>query len=90
MARNSKNTQNVENQKNLEQAQETNETLENLEQANENQENLEQAEETKEQPKPNTDSLAVEAKGFSESEEFKVGKANPVKNTDETQVIIRF
>lgn len=40
--------------------------------------------------KPNTDSLAVEAKGFSESEEFKVGKANPVKNTDDTQVIIRF
>ncbi|MBE9856999.1 hypothetical protein G6W43_07050 [Campylobacter concisus] len=49
----------------------------------ENNENLEQA-------KPNTDSLAVEAKGFSESEEFKVGKANPVENTDDTQVIIRF
>ena len=49
----------------------------------ENNENLEQA-------KPNTDSLAVEAKGFSESEEFKVGKANPVENTNDTQVIIRF
>jgi hypothetical protein len=49
----------------------------------ENNENLEQA-------KPNTDSLAVEAKGFSESEEFKVGKANPVENTEGTQVIIRF
>lgn len=49
----------------------------------ENNENLEQA-------KPNTDSLAVEAKGFSESEEFKVGKANPVENTDDTQIIIRF
>lgn len=49
----------------------------------ENNENLEQA-------KPNADSLAVEAKGFSESEEFKVGKANPVENTDDTQVIIRF
>ena len=49
----------------------------------ENNENLEQA-------KPNTDSLAVEAKGFSESEEFKVGRANPVENTDDTQVIIRF
>lgn len=49
----------------------------------ENNENLEQA-------KPNTDSLAVEAKGFSESEEFKVGKANPAENTDDTQVIIRF
>lgn len=49
----------------------------------ENNENLEQA-------KSNTDSLAVEAKGFSESEEFKVGKANPVENTDDTQVIIRF
>lgn len=49
----------------------------------ENNENLEQA-------KPNTDSLAVKAKGFSESEEFKVGKANPVENTDDTQVIIRF
>ena len=49
----------------------------------ENNENLEQA-------KPNTDSLAVEAKGFSESEEFKAGKANPVENTDDTQVIIRF
>lgn len=59
------------------------ENQENLEQANENQENLEQ-------PKSNTDSLAVEAKGFSESEEFKVGKANPVENTDDTQVIIRF
>ena len=59
------------------------ENQENLEQANENQENLEQA-------KPNTDSLAVEAKGFSESEEFKVGKANPVENTDDTQIIIRF
>lgn len=39
--------------------------------------------------KPNTDSLAVEAKGFSESEEFKVGRAKPVENTDETQIIIR-
>lgn len=56
----------------------------------ENNENLEQAENTKEAPKPNTDSLAVEAKGFSESEEFKVGKANPVENTEGTQVIIRF
>ncbi|WXG60276.1 hypothetical protein VB002_00745 [Campylobacter concisus] len=56
----------------------------------ENNENLEQAENTKETPKSNTDSLAVEAKGFSESEEFKVGKANPVENTDDTQVIIRF
>lgn len=56
----------------------------------ENNENLEQAENTKETPKSNADSLAVEAKGFSESEEFKVGKANPVENTDETQVIIRF
>lgn len=75
MAKNtSKNEQNVENQENLEQANE----------------NLEQAENTKEASKPNTDSLAVEAKGFSESEEFKVGKANPVENTDDTQIIIRF
>ena len=56
----------------------------------ENNENLEQAENTKETPQSNADSLAVEAKGFSESEEFKVGKANPVENTDDTQVIIRF
>ena len=77
MANNSKNTQKTNKQ-------------ENLEQANENLENLEQAEETQETSKPNTDSLAVEAKGFSESEEFKVGRANPVENTDDTQVIIRF
>lgn len=54
------------------------------------QENNENLEQTNEQAKPNTDSLAVEAKGFSESEEFKVGKANPVENTDDTQIIIRF
>lgn len=56
----------------------------------ENNENLEQAENTKETSKSNADSLAVEAKGFSESEEFKVGKANPVENTNDTQIIIRF
>ena len=84
MANNSKNTQKTNKQENLEQA---NENLENLEQANEN---LEQAEETQEKSKSNADSLAVEAKGFSESEEFKVGKASQVENTDETQVIIRF
>ena len=77
MANNKKNAENKEN-------------LENLEQAEDNKENLEQAENTKETPKSNTDSLAVEAKGFSESEEFKVGKANPVENTDDTQIIIRF
>ena len=84
MANNSKNTQKTNKQENLEQA---NENLENLEQANEN---LEQAEETQEKSKSNADSLAVEAKGFSESEEFKIGRANPVENADETQVIIRF
>ena len=84
MANNSKNTHKTNKQENLEQA---NENLENLEQAEETQE---QAENTKETSKPNTDSLAVEAKGFSESEEFKVGRANPVENTDDTQVIIRF
>lgn len=84
MANNSKNTQKTNKQENLKQA---NENLENLEQTNENQE---QAEETQEKSKSNADSLAVEAKGFSESEEFKVGKANPVENTDDTQVIIRF
>lgn len=78
MARNSKNTQNVENQ----------EKLENLEQANEN---LEQAEETKEQPKSNADSLAVEAKGFSESAEFKVNSTvTSGEVVDGNQTIIRF
>lgn len=65
-------------------------TSKNTQENNENLENLEQANENLEQAKPNTDSLAVEAKGFSESEEFKVGKANPVENTEGTQVIIRF
>lgn len=77
MANNKKNAENKEN-------------LENLEQAEDNKENLEQAEDNTKQPKPNADSLAVEAKGFSESEEFKVGRAKPVENTDDTQVIIRF
>ena len=78
MARNSKNMQNVENQ-------------ENLEQANENQENPEQAEETKEQPKSNADSLAVEAKGFSESAEFKVNSTvTSGEVVDGNQTIIRY
>nr|DAR35530.1 MAG TPA: hypothetical protein [Caudoviricetes sp.] len=91
-SKNAENKENLENQEqaneNLEQAQENNENLENQEQANEN---LEQAEETKEQPKSNADSLAVEAKGFSESAEFKVNSTiTSGEVVDGNQTIIRF
>lgn len=83
MARNnSKNAENKDNLKNQEQANE------NQEQANEN---LEQAKDNDEKPKSNDDSLAVEAKGFSESAEFKLNStvtSGEVK--DGNQTIIRF
>nr|DAU39311.1 MAG TPA: hypothetical protein [Caudoviricetes sp.] len=81
MANNSKKKE----QENLEQANE------NLEQAKDNKENLEQVKDNDEKPKSNDDSLAVEAKGFSESAEFKLNStvtSGEVK--DGNQTIIRF